>query len=232
MNEINFDEIIIDSLPDKSKYLYGFADLSGLLSEKYYPYAISLCRKLDDKIIDGITSGPNLEYYNHYLDINNELNNTLESISAKLTNLKINHKLIKPTAHDSELDKDYFKTLNFGFSHKMAATQAGLGWIGKTDLFISKKFGPRIRLATIVIDHLLSLVNSSVKTSNCGNCNICVTKCPAKAATGQLWNSSVKREIFFDPFKCMKKCRELSMKNFNKEISICGICVSVCPVGK
>jgi epoxyqueuosine reductase QueG len=114
----------------------------------------------------------------------------------------------------------------------MAATQAGLGWIGKTDLFISYKFGPRVRLTTIVMDQKLPFANNPVRSSECGSCNLCVNKCPAQAATGKLWNTDVKREDFFDPFKCMKKCRELTLKNFNKEVSICGICISVCPIGK
>jgi ferredoxin len=36
----------------------------------------------------------------------------------------------------------------------------------------------------------------------------------------------------YDAEKCRKKCRELSKINFGKEMSICGVCISVCPIGK
>ena len=37
-------------------FIYGFADLSGLLNKKFedYPYGISILRRLDDEIVDGI----------------------------------------------------------------------------------------------------------------------------------------------------------------------------------
>src|ERR1019366_2714391 len=34
------------------------------------------------------------------------------------------------------------------FAHKTAATRAGLGWIGKTGLFVSPEAGTKLRLAT------------------------------------------------------------------------------------
>jgi epoxyqueuosine reductase QueG len=47
-------------------------------------------------------------------------------------------------------------------SHKMVATRAGLGWIGKTDLFVSNKYGPRVRLASIRIDAPVSSINKPI----------------------------------------------------------------------
>jgi len=38
------------------------------------------------------------------------------------------------------------------FSHKIAATQAGLGWIGKTAVFVSARFGAAVRLTTVFTD--------------------------------------------------------------------------------
>ena len=38
------------------------------------------------------------------------------------------------------------------FAHKTAATQAGLGWIGKTAQFVSARFGPAVRLTTVFLD--------------------------------------------------------------------------------
>jgi epoxyqueuosine reductase QueG len=35
----------------------------------------------------------------------------------------------------------------------MAATRAGIGWIGKKDLLVSEKFGPRNRLASVLTNY-------------------------------------------------------------------------------
>lgn len=229
MNLNNFIEEILD--PDQ--YIYGFADLTGLLNDKYsnFPYAISIGKKLNDSIIDALEfNGPTREYYEHYRTINTDLELILEKLAEKFRS--INTLKVKPTFHDSELDEKYFKTLICDFSNKMAATRAGLGWIGKTDLFISNKYGPRVRLATLLTDYKLQIKNKPYNESKCGKCNICVDKCPANAANGTLWNINTERALFFDAFKCRDKCRELANRNINKNISICGICISVCPMGK
>jgi len=140
--------------------------------------------------------------------------------------------VIEPTLNDDQLDHRYYTTLRTNFSHKMAATRAGLGWIGKTALFVSKKFGPRLRLATILTDHPLKCTFPPIDESQCGTCSVCVKKCPAQAATGKPWNIHVDRDEFFNPFKCREKCLELSWQKMEQRISICGICVSICPLGK
>lgn len=78
-------------------------------------------------------------------------------------------------------------------------------------------------------DIKLPFSNKPYAESKCGSCNICVNKCPAKAANGLLWNINTERDEFYDAFKCREKCRELAMKNFNINESVCGICISVCP---
>ncbi len=114
----------------------------------------------------------------------------------------------------------------------MAATRAGLGWIGKTDLFVSEQFGPRLRLATVLTDRPLGPVGTPVEKSRCGNCTLCVDACPAGAATGISWYAGLDRDAFFDARRCRESCRKLSKSALNEDISLCGICVAVCPVGR
>jgi epoxyqueuosine reductase QueG len=228
-------ENIIKEILSDDEYIHGFSDLTGLLNKKYadYPYAIVVGRILDYNIIDELKLyGPTQKYYEHYQQVNIDLAAILQQISEALTENNIECFIIKPTVKDAELDEEYFKNLTYNFSHKMAATRAGLGWIGKTDLFVSKKFGPRLRLGTILTKYRLPFSNSPHTESKCGKCNICVDKCPANAANGLLWNIDTERDKFFDAFKCREKCKELAMKNLNIDISICGICISVCPIGK
>jgi epoxyqueuosine reductase len=231
---MDVDKLIIETIPPEG-YIYGFSNLSGLLNRKYadYSYAISIGKKLNDAIINELEgSGPTKKYYDHYREINKELEELLNNISAKLKAINIDSVIIRPTFEDSELDDAYFKTLITDFSHKMAATRAGLGWIGKTDLFVSEKYGPRLRLATVLTNAELPASMSPCDESRCGSCDICVAKCPAKAANGISWNIGTERNSFFDAFKCRDKCRELAKNNLDVNVSICGICVSVCPIGK
>jgi epoxyqueuosine reductase QueG len=225
--------ILLTELSDDS-YEFGFAELANLLDSDYkdFQYGIAIVKKLDDEIIKRIEEGPTLEYYNHYCNINRELNDKVNIISNKLQSKGIKSLGIKSTYEDNELDDKYFKTLRLNFSHKMVATRAGLGWIGKTDLFISKKFGPRVRLASVLINKRVKSRFKSINHSFCGSCSVCVDTCPAKAANGRLWSINIDRDEFFDPFKCRENCIRLSKERIGKNISLCGICVSVCPRGK
>ena len=50
------DEIIKRHLIPEENYIYGFADLTGLLGRKFegFNYGISIGRKLDNSIVDNI----------------------------------------------------------------------------------------------------------------------------------------------------------------------------------
>jgi epoxyqueuosine reductase QueG len=224
---------ILGQLPNTADYLVGFADMHDRLKPHFnYRYAVVIGKRMDSEVMDSIESGPNIVYYNLYQSANDELNSIVKNIAGVLTRKGIQSQAIPATVHDGDFDDDYSKTLRLKYSHKMAATRSGLGWIGKTDLLISHQYGPRVRLASILTNYPFSETGAPIDESNCGTCQICVDQCPAHAANGKLWDVSIDRNEFYDAFKCRSMCRELSMKNIQKEISLCGICVSVCPIGK
>jgi len=227
--------IIENHLKPREEYIFGFADLQDLLPKKYsdFRFGISIGKRLNDKIIDNLTDGPTLEYYSHYNSVNKELSELTEKIHNDLRRNSINSLPVVPTiALGSKQNNKYLESLTYDISHKMVATRAGLGWIGKTDLLISKAFGPRLRLVTILLDLDPGCKLKPIEKSYCGDCVICVLKCPAKAASGLKWNVDTHRDLFFDAFKCRKKCGELAKQKLNVNERICGLCVSVCPVGK
>jgi epoxyqueuosine reductase len=231
---MKFLEKITHLLGDTNLYSFGYANVEGLLDRQYsdYNYALSIAKKLEDDIVNGILEGPTRQYFDQYNRINNELFALVNELSKILDEEKIKNIPIKPTFEDDELDQSCFETLRTPFSHKMAATRAGLGWIGKTDLLITHRFGPRVRLATVLLHYENLETGNPITASKCGNCTICVDKCPVQAANGKLWNRSIDRNEFFDAHKCRKKCREVTKNKLNEETSLCGICVSVCPMGK
>lgn len=227
--------LIEKHLTPRDQFIFGFADLRGLLHPMFsnYPFGISIGRKLDDKIIDDLVDGPTLEYYEHYQSVNRDLADLTHRIHEELLASGIKSLPIVPTIALSSPDySKYLDTLSYDISHKMVATRAGLGWIGKTDLLISEKFGPRIRLVTILLETNPGTIADAIDRSRCGKCKICVEKCPAGAANGMLWNINVHRDRFFDAFRCREMCRELAKQKLNADERICGLCVSVCPVGK
>jgi epoxyqueuosine reductase len=227
------EEIVQKHLIPAEDFIYGYADLRGFLRPGLsgFNYGISIGKRLDDNIIDAIKEGPTLEYYYYYKNINRELGHLSKSISSELEEHGIEALAFEPTITEDEklINAEYQRILTVDLSHKMVATRAGLGWIGKTDLFISEKFGPRLRLVSILFKPKPSGTGSPVQKSKCGNCRICVKKCPAQAANGKLWNFKVHRDEFFDAHKCRAMCRKLASEKFNIDISICGICVSACP---
>jgi epoxyqueuosine reductase QueG len=227
-------EIIRRHLVPAENYIYGFADLTGLLNRKFegFNYGISLGRKLDNSIVDNITDGPTMEYYFHYRKINEELTLLSKNISAELNQNNIETITISPTVSTEELDTVYFSTLRTDLSHKMVATRAGLGWIGKTDLLITKKFGPRLRLTSILLKDPVIPESRPMDISRCGTCGICVEICPASAANGKMWDITVERDEFFDAQKCRNQCAEFGRSRLSMDARVCGICVSACPIGQ
>ena len=231
---MKIENIIRKHVPDDGEHLYGFADLTGLLHPRFhgYNYGIVIGKRLNDHIIDSVIDGPNMEYYKHYVATNNYLAGLVGRLADDLSAAGINSLALNPTTSDTYRADDYDRTLRHHFSHKMVGTRAGLGWIGKTDLFISKKWGPRLRLASVIVDYPLKPSNPPIDESRCGKCHLCVEACPAQAATGQLWNIHIDRDQFLDIRKCKETAARLSRERIDKDERICGICVSVCPVGK
>jgi epoxyqueuosine reductase QueG len=228
-------DIVERHLVPREEYISGFADLRGLLAEKYsgYNFGISIGKKLDDDIVDGLVSGPTLEYYRHYNEVNRELADLTARIGEDLSREGIDSLPVIPTI--SLGSKEYEKhldSLSYDISHKMTATRAGLGWIGKTDLLISEAFGPRLRLVTILLEKDPGFTAKPVEKSKCGDCSICVSKCPANAANGIEWNVNTHRDLFFNAYKCREMCGKLAKQMLNADERICGLCVNICPKGK
>jgi epoxyqueuosine reductase len=227
-------KIIEKHLEPGQDFIYGFADLTHLVEENLgdFRFGISIGKKLDDKIVNGIYFGPTLEYYQHYRQVNDELASLTLSISGDLKKIGVDSICIDPTVTTEQLDTIYASNLKTRISHKMVATRAGLGWIGKSDLFISNKFGPRLRLVSILTNTPLETDIQPVEKSRCGNCKRCMDRCPAGAINGKLWDISIGRDEFFDPFKCREKCKEFGEKYLKMNVRVCGICVAVCPFGE
>jgi epoxyqueuosine reductase QueG len=130
---------------------------------------------------------------------------------------------------DSDRRKDTFVSKLYAlFNHKMAATSAGIGWIGMNGLLINPVHGPRLSLATVLTDAPLA-ASAPTETSSCGACTLCRDHCPSGAITGSVWS----RGNPFVELVRLGECR--GHKAAKRQITgkpNCGLCITVCPYGR
>jgi epoxyqueuosine reductase QueG len=112
--------------------------------------------------------------------------------------------------------------------HKTVAVSSGLGWIGKSALFLTEEYGSALRLISVLTDAPLEC-NEPITASKCGNCTLCEKACPGHAISGQLWKPELDREDYFDAMACRKKAREIAANSIDRKITLCGKCIEVCP---
>jgi epoxyqueuosine reductase len=130
---------------------------------------------------------------------------------------------------DSDRKKGTFISKLYSlFNHKMAATSAGLGWIGKNGLLISTDYGPRLSLATVLTDAPIE-PDAPMEHSLCGSCTLCVEYCPSRAITGAEWSRS-------SPFAELVKLGACRSHKESKRLTDgkpnCGLCINICPYGR
>ncbi len=130
---------------------------------------------------------------------------------------------------DSDRKKGTFISQLYSlFNHKMAATSAGLGWIGKNGLLISIDHGPRLSLVTVLTDAPLR-PDAPMEYSLCGGCTLCLSYCPSHAITGAEWSRSSP----FVELVRLGACRShKAAKRATAGKPNCGLCINICPYGR
>jgi epoxyqueuosine reductase len=203
----------------------GYSQLTGKLPGELseLEFGITVGVRLSDFIIDEISDRPTYTYFHHYRTVNY----LIDQITLRGT-LAIQERGFRaaavPASQTVDSPSECYSAI---FPHKTAAIMAGLGWIGKNALFISRDYGPRVRLGTILTDMEFP-VGNKFQSIGCGACRKCVEACPAMALTGRSWQEGCERSSIVDA----KACSDYMNANF-KHIgrgSVCGICVKVCPI--
>jgi len=201
--------------------LYGFADIS------YCEYG----EEYRSAMIVGIPYGGQLtmeEYTeelfdNGIIDARNVEEELLPKIESILKDQGIKY-WIPPMAQENETE------LRALFSFKRCAVHAGLGWFGKNDVIITEQYGPRIRLAAILIDDI-SEYGEEIKESRCpDDCTKCIDACPCKALKNRKWSKGISRDELIDYHKC-NKMRSAFISKLGRK-SACGLCLTACPFGR
>lgn len=186
--------------------------------------AISIAVALDVSIINEISEGPTQRYFHEYTRVNEFLSRLCASTVGDLKKRGHNARAIEPTIR---IEGSAMKALTTPLPHKTAATRAGLGWIGKSALLITRKYGPAVRLATVLTDAPLDAGNP-VDDSHCGDCTKCVDRCPVNAIAGENWTKGIERESIYDAHACRAEAT-IASGEIGVSVTICGICINACP---
>lgn len=191
----------------------------------HYPGGVSIALAYPTHIISGISAAPTQDYYDAYHELNKKLDE-LAVLCAKY----IESRGYNAYAQTVSATKEFgiFRTI---MPHKTVAIRAGLGFIGKSALFVTKEFGSAVRLTSVLTDAPLIYGTPTVE-SPCASCDICTKACPAGAISGKVWTAQTDRDYFFNAIACRKKAREISAAVLNKTITLCGKCIEVCPYTK
>ena len=109
-----------------------------------------------------------------------------------------------------------------GLYLKDAAALAGMGPIGKNNLFITERYGSQIRLRALVTEAPLVVGNPINESKYCKNCDICIEACPANAFSEGKYNKDA----------CLTYCQANLRNLSDKTVLWCNICIECCPIGK
>jgi len=203
--------VLRDELLGQGAAVVGFAALTGLLGAEIAhldrAVSIAVARRLNEDTLGILTR--------------------LQKRAVRLLKVQGYRTLVLPP--DSDRKKDTFVSKLYAlFNHKMAATSAGIGWVGMNGLLISPQHGPRLSLATVLTDAPLA-ADRPFETSGCGACTLCRDHCPSKAITGAEWSRS-------NPFVELVRLGECrGHKAAGRQVAgkpNCGLCITVCPYGR
>ncbi len=206
--------------------LVGYANLSDLPGKirKHYDFGISIGVRLNPAAIKTIENGPTAVYQREYIRVNRLLdflgNAAVEYIYKEGFQAYAFSSTLSTGIND-------LVDLSTRLPHKTVATRAGLGWIGKSALLITKEYGSAIRIITVLTDMKL-ITGKPIEISNCGECQKCVQICPGKAIVGRNWIRGVTREQIFNALRCRQAIEEM-IDQTNVTNLICGLCIAVCP---
>jgi epoxyqueuosine reductase len=173
--------------------------------------AISIGVPLSGSIMETLIDHPNVLYKTHYRQVNHTLNDIAFQLSSRINNLGFNAVPIPASQMIT------WKPMRAHLSHREVAYGAGLGWRGRDNLLVNKKYGSRVRLVTVLTD--LQLPVDSPTDENCSDCYNCLDICPAGAISDDVED--------FNLDACFKQVSKFARPEHIGSY-ICGLCLQAC----
>jgi len=173
--------------------------------------AVVTAVRLSSSILSEIKDKPTKTYFHHYRTVNM----ALDQLALKLTGfLQVAGYQAFPVPASQLLDWDAQLGL---LSHKHAAVEAGLGWIGRNNLLVTPQCGSQVRLVSVLTD--ASLEYGVPLNEDCGSCRACIPVCPCQAISDDPAEFNHKR--CYDQLDHFVRKRVVGQH-------ICGVCVRAC----
>lgn len=222
---VEYQVELVDELKKNGASLVGFGNVEKVQyrSTARFPTAISMAAAYE---IDPDSMRNDENLFHHQIKmLDKKLNRVIGAAEKILSELGVEFEIIPNSI--AIRDNDHLENLDT-FSHKAAATCAGLGWIGKCALLITPEFGPRLRLGTILTNADFE-TGRPIMESRCGDCTLCVQACPYKAVKSKNWNRGAKRSELIDAYLC-NRMRMSFISRLGRKSS-CGHCLLACPEG-
>jgi len=196
----------------------GFADVNGLASEFVdLPNAISIVLKIPKETIQLVKD----ESYGEYWASFHKQIGKLTEISLKgeeyIKNLGYNAFGLTMTRNECDMKK-----LLSILPYKTMATKSGLGWIGRSALFVTPEYGSAVALGGILTDMPLDF-GTPITDSECDECTNCQEACPVDAINPQKWNDRLSRKDIID----IETCSEYIIDQYKAGLG-CTKCMSEC----
>ena len=108
------------------------------------------------------------------------------------------------------------------FSHVLAAYYSGMGTIGDSHNLLTREFGPRVRIVSVVTDAPLE-PDGMLEEDLCIHCGRCLRDCPSHS-----FSDDGSRPYRMD----MEACTRYHIHLKEQHHWPCGICIRTCPVGE
>lgn len=217
----DLQEELFEILKQHGAKLVGVGDLEGIVDGEL-AIGVSVAVPVPAYIVEDLKTAPTEEYHRMYTTLNNQLNEIVEAGAEFL--IKKGYKAFANTTKVVKTDENWKTPL----PHKTVATRAGIGWIGKSCLLVTKEYGSAIRLSSLLTNAPLTPAEA-ISESKCGACNKCVNSCPGKALHGALWKAGMAREEIFNKEICKDTQTERMKKATGIDTDLCGLCFAICP---
>lgn len=197
------NDIIKELLYNKGADIVRFVDISSLSPNQTQGFmkAIVFCIALSKEFIIAIRNGVQTDR-DEFVDKEHETDELADWLAEYIR--QKGYRAYSQSEKSIEKSGNYDeKTRSSQLPHKTIARLAGLGFIGKNNLLITRAYSCAFSMCTVLTDAPVLTETHTFISSKCGQCDVCKTVCPGHAIYGKEWSENGGRDEVVDVFKCI-----------------------------